>query len=399
MKILHVNYYDTQGGAAKAACRLHQALLDAKHESIMLVAEKKSNDDYVVEAFSPGKLRCLHIKQRLEVALTSLCRKQHRFPHSLNIFKSGLADKINSVNPDIVNLHWINGCMMSIKEIGQIKAPIVWTLHDGWAYCGAEHHHQHKDERFKTGYDQSSVFDLNRHVWKQKMKYWNKLDIDIVTPSSWLGDEAKESCVMANKSVHVIPNGVDLNIFKADNIKAVQKDKKTIAFGAFDINDWNKGGKELSEALSLLQDKYKDKLELLLIGNGHFESKFKSKNTGFVDSDEDIAKIYPKADVFVLASKYDNLPNMLIEAAACNVPVVAFDTGGIADIVEHKKNGYLAKAFDCEDFANGISWVLENPKYEKNCKTARKTVEDKFDVKKVAEQYLKLYKKVLETNE
>jgi len=394
MKILHVNYYDIQGGAAKAAYRLHRGLLDAGHESIMLVADKKSDDNSVIAAFSPSQLRWLHIKQRIEVALTSLCRKQHKFPHSLNIFNSGLVDQINSLKPDVVNLHWINGCMLSIKEIVRIKAPIVWTLHDTWAYCGAEHHHLRGDKRFKSGYNRTSVFDVNKYIWKQKLKYWDNLDFNIVAPSSWLGQEAAESCIMDGKNIEVIHNGIDLDIFNPQKKKEPSKDKKVIAFGAFDINDWNKGGEELLNILRILRDKYKCEFELLLIGNGQFDDEFKSRSTGFIFADADIAAIYPNADIFVLASKYDNLPNMLVEASACGVPVVGFDTGGISDIIT-EKNGYLAKAFDCEDFASGLDFVLDDKNNVELSKNARRLAEDKFDIKNIAQQYIKLYEKIV----
>lgn len=394
MKILHVNYYDIRGGAAKAAYRLHRGLIDSGCESIMLVAEKDTDDNSIISAFSAKQINHLHIKQKIESALTRLSRLRHNFPHSLNIFDSWLVEKINSIKPDIVNLHWINGCMLSIKELAKIEAPIVWTLHDAWAYCGAEHHHVHGDTRYKNGYDNNSKFNLNRYVWQQKRKHWNDWDFSIIAPSSWLGQEAAESCIMNNKNVEVIHNGLDVNIFtpSGNNEKA---GKKIIAFGAFDVNDWNKGGSELLEALGILRDKYKQEFELLLIGNGEFDSPFQAKSTGFIESDKAIAEAYSSADAFVLASKYDNLPNMLVEASACGVPLVGFETGGIPDIIKNKQNGYSAKAFDSEDLARGLNYVLDDENNIRLSKNAREFAVNKFDIKKVAAQYINHYKKIL----
>jgi glycosyltransferase involved in cell wall biosynthesis len=359
----------------------------------MLVADKVSNDNSVTNALPCSQLKLIKFKQKFESLICAGLRRKHKFPHSLNIFKSGLADEINSVKADIVNLHWINGCMLSIKEITQIKAPIVWTLHDAWAFCGAEHHHLHDDNRYKEGYD--SIRDLNRYVWRQKRKYWDNLNFNIVTPSTWLGKEAAESCIMRNKNIQVIHNGIDLNVFKPPPEKKSSKDKKLIAFGAFDVNDWNKGGGELLEALRILRDKYKREFELLLIGNGRFDDEFKVKNTGFISSDADIAPIYPQADVFVLASKYDNLPNMLVEASACGVPLVGFDTGGIPDIIKTGKNGYLAKAFNCEDLAHGLDFVLNDKNSIELSKNARESAEKNFDIKNIARQYIELYEEII----
>jgi glycosyltransferase involved in cell wall biosynthesis len=200
---------------------------------------------------------------------------------------------------------------------------------------------------------------------------------------------------MRNKNIQVIHNGIDLNVFKPPPEKKSSKDKKLIAFGAFDVNDWNKGGGELLEALRILRDKYKREFELLLIGNGRFDDEFKVKNTGFISSDADIAPIYPQADVFVLASKYDNLPNMLVEASACGVPLVGFDTGGIPDIIKTGKNGYLAKAFNCEDLAHGLDFVLNDKNSIELSKNARESAEKNFDIKNIARQYIELYEEII----
>ncbi|MDD5598544.1 MAG: glycosyltransferase [Victivallaceae bacterium] len=393
MRILHINYYDIQGGAAKAAYRLHRGLLETGQDSGMFVAEKKSNDNSVQQLFSKSRLQSLHITQRLEVMLAYWARKHHNFHHSLNCFNSGIVSQINSFEPDIVNLHWINGCMVSNKEIAQINAPIIWTLHDNWAYSGAEHYHFSGDERYRNGYGKSSFWDVNRLVWSQKIKYWKNLDFSVVAPSSWIGKEAAASRIMSGKNIQVIHNGIDLNTFSPQT-KENNRQRKTIAFGAFDLSDWNKGGRELLQALRILRDKHKREFELLLIGNGKFGAEFQNRSTGFIVADKDLAKAYQQADVFVLASKYDNLPNMLVEASACGTPLAAFNTGGIPDIVEHRENGYLAEAFNSEDLADGINYILDDKNHSRLASTARKSAEKKFDINNIVSKYINLYKSI-----
>jgi glycosyltransferase involved in cell wall biosynthesis len=176
--------------------------------------------------------------------------------------------------------------------------------------------------------------------------------------------------------------------------------KKIIAFGSMNINDSNKGGKELEAIIHIISERYSE-VEIITIGSGAKPAQWSNLNVhnlGHLENEIEIAKFYSASDLFILPSKQDNLPNMIMEAMACSTPSVGFDIGGVPDMIEHQHNGYLAKAFDCEDFAQGIQWLLDNPEYDKICHNARKTVEDKFDIKKVVSQYTKLYKEILDQN-
>jgi glycosyltransferase involved in cell wall biosynthesis len=399
MKIVHVNYYDIKGGAAKAAYRLHCSLLNAGHESIMLVAEKFSDDNSVRVAFSANELKWIHIKQRIESFICRLPRRTHDLAHALNLFNSRLPEYINSLKPDMVHLHWINGCMLSIKDIARINGPIAWTLHDNWVYCGAEHYHKLNNDAFKNSY--CGIFSINNLTWRRKCKAWANMPFSIATPSRWIGKEANESVLLGEKNITVIPNGVDIDVFKPYNktlIKqklGIAENKLVVAFGAFAVNDKNKGGPELLTALNILYQKYKSQIEVLLIGHGEINLPFKIHSTGYISDDLEIAEFYSAADIFILPSKQDNLPNMIMEAMACGTPSVGFSTGGIPDMIDHKINGYLAEAFDCKDFANGIQRLLDSPEYDKICCNAREKVEDKFNINNIATQYIELYKQVL----
>ena len=105
------------------------------------------------------------------------------------ILPSSWIKKINESTADIVNLHWTQHEMLSISDISKINKPVVWTLHDMWGFCGAEHISW--DDRWEKGYNKNnrptheSGFDLNKWTWKRKIKYWKK-PIQIITPSNWL---------------------------------------------------------------------------------------------------------------------------------------------------------------------------------------------------------------------
>ena len=156
MKILHVNYSDGDGGAAIAVKRLHNILIQKKIDSYLLVSEKKYNDKKTLNIpKNSEKIKNL-IKNSLNRKLSSLFKINNFNSFSLNIIPSKLLKKINQVNPDIVNLHWIGNETISIKDIKKIKSKIVWTMHDMWPFCGTEHYTL--DDGFIDGYKISQLF-------------------------------------------------------------------------------------------------------------------------------------------------------------------------------------------------------------------------------------------------
>ena len=138
--------------------------------------------------------------------------------HSPQIFSSPFWLKaINESDADIIHLHWFQNEMISVSDISKIKKPLVWTLHDMWGFCGAEHISY--DRRWKEGYLKKNRpvgeghFDLNRWTWIRKKKYW-KDPINIITPSDWMKQNVKISYLMKKWPVYSIPNAIDMKIWK-----------------------------------------------------------------------------------------------------------------------------------------------------------------------------------------
>lgn len=412
MKVLHINTNDISGGAARAAYRLHGGLLGQDIESEMLVQRKESNDPTVS---TPYKTNLGKIYARLRPKFNSIIQKLQKTDnpiiHSSNVLPSGLHKKINRSDADIVHLHWVNGEMISIKEISKIKKPLVWTLHDMWAFSGSEHYdYLDNPQRYKNGYhkhnrpDSYKGVDIDRWTWNRKVKYWQNKKINIVTCSNWLAKCARESKLFDNKNIQAIPNGLDLTIYKpvktewARSILNIPKgdNKKYILFGAMSAtSDKRKGFEQLKKALSYIDDK---NYKLLIFGSEGYENiSFNLPTTylGRLNDDETLALAYSAADVMVVPSLQDNLPNTAVEATACGTPVAAFSIGGLPDIINHKENGYLAEAYDPEDLAAGIKWVVDDrDRNRKLGNRARVKAEKQFDVKEVAKQYFELYKTV-----
>ena len=414
MKILHLNISDIQGGAARAAYRIHKGLTALGHDSSMLV-QSKFTDEFNIHAPKTHIARLFNpFRVYLDLLPCSFYKKREKVPFSSAIVPENIYAKINIFNPDIIHLHWIGRGFLKIESLRKLEKPLVWTLHDMWAFTGGCHY----DEgcgRYQENcgccpiLGSSKNNDLSRRIWNRKNKAWKDLDLTIVSPSSWLAECAKNSSLLKDRRIKVIHNGIDLDVFKpikksqARDILGIKQDKKIILFGAMSAtSDKRKGFQYIEKALSQLRKTDCDQYVLVVMGAS--EPKIPPKfgleclYLGRLHDEVSLSLLYSAADVFVAPSIQENLANTVVESVACGIPVVAFDIGGMPDMVEHKINGYLAKPFEPEDLARGIEWVLEDEdRKETLSQKAREKAERCFDVKKVAQQYINLYSEVFES--
>ena len=217
----------------------------------------------------------------------------------------------------------------------------------------------------------------------------------------------KESKLMSNWPVSVIPYPLNIKFFKpmdkkiARNQLKVPLDIPLILFGAIGgVKDYRKGFDLLVSSLEHLKNDSKTKkFQLVVFGQEEPKSPpklgFLVHYVGYLNNDISLRLIYNSADAMIVPSRQDNLPNTCLEAQACGVPIVAFNTGGLSDIIEHKKTGYLAKAFDTKDLANGITYVLDQIDTKKLGKNARQKALEKYLPKTIAEKYKSIYERVL----
>ena len=403
MKILIVNTSDTQGGAARAAYRLHRALLDNGTKSQMLVQDKISDDWTVIGPISKLQKGINKLRPTLESISTKFYKNKTKTLVSTSwLGFNNIANRINKINPDIVHLHWICGGMMRIENIAKIKAPIVWSLHDNWAFTGGCHiMWECKKYKNECGscprLSSNKENDLSRKTFNRKQKAFSqKKDITIVGLSRWLNNCSKNSTLLQDKKHINLPNPIDTNVFKPfDKVKArelwsLPQDKKLVLFGAMSaVSDINKGFKELSEALHKLQDK---DIEFVVFGSSEPQNPpnfgFKTHYLGHIHDDISLVTLYSAVDVMVVPSLQEAFGQTASESMACGIPVVCFNTTGLKDIVEHKKTGYLAKPFDITDLKCGIEWIMNNENYDKLCENARKKVVKEFNNKVVAQKYI-----------
>lgn len=404
MKILIVNYSDSFGGAARAAYRLQKALEGIGVDCRMLVQDKRGADCKVIGP----KNNILNFINLLRAKLDNLPVKFFKMPNNSSLFSpswlgfSGISKQINDINPDIVHLHWICGAMMSIEDIAKINAPIVWSLHDMWAFTDGFHYCDEYEKK-STNNEVKKNF-LRRSVFKRKHKtYLKKKDIIIIGLSKWIHDCSKSSFLLGEKEHFNLPNPINTNIFKsvnkdqARNLLNLPLNKKIVLYGAMSAtSDVRKGFKELSNALKKIDS---DEIEFAVFGASQPKNLSdldkKINYLGHINDDISMVNLYSAVDLLVVPSLQENLSNVIMESLACGNPVVAFDIGGNSDMIEHKYNGYLAQPFDTSDMAYGINWILNNKNINEIKKNARKKVEEEFDSYHVAERYFKIYKKLL----
>lgn len=412
-KILHVSYSDWMGGADRAASRIHLALRAMGLDSFMRVVRPEDRSPFVDGPRSSFDRAASLVRPRVASLVRNALRTDNRNLHSPAVVPSRIHRELNRGDADVVHLHWIGNEMISISELARLRKPIVWTLHDMWAFCGAEH--ISGDDRWRGGYtknnrsDIEEGFDLNRWVWRRKRKHWRK-PMQLVAPSQWLRNCVEESALMGEWPVEVIPNPIDVDSWRpvskaaARDILGLPQDIQMVAFGAIGGTlSHNKGFDILTSAIRHLAMDCKE-LSLLVIGGLASPEApdlgIPQYYLGRLRDEVSMRLAYSAADVYVIPSRVENFPNAGLESAACATPIVAFSVGGLSDIVDHKKTGYLAKPYDPMGLAEGIAWVLRDMgRSEALGLAARAKAVSCWTPQIVAEKYAALYRRVVNSRD
>ena len=414
-RILHLSTTDIQGGAARGAYWLHRALASKGVDSLMLVDRKYSDDKSVLAPANGGRL-VRRLRSCAEILPILRYRKTDDSYWSVNWVPSRIGALIDAVAPDIVHLHWSGGGFLPIQAFKHLRRPVVWTLRDMWPFTGGCHYTA-GCQRYRTGCgccpQLRSTFshDLSRRVFERKQMHWRDLDLWLVPISGWLADVARSSPLFRERPIEVIPNGLDLRRFRPAEKELARKlwnlpqDRQLILFGALNATaDRRKGYAALCRAVSALaRAGWRERAELVVFGSdggdGHSTLGLDVRYVGHVQDDYRLSLLYAGADVMVVPSLQESFGKTLIEAMACATPVVAFDSGGPSDIIEHQRTGYLARPFYAEDLARGIAWCLEG--HERSTElgnAARARAESLYDIDMVADRYRALYLRIMETS-
>lgn len=413
MRVLIVNTSERTGGAAVAASRLMEALNNNGVKAKMLVRDKET--DRLTVAAVPGQkwMQFYFLWERFVVWLRLYFNRKHLFEVDIANCGADVTQLPEFQEADVVHLHWINQGMLSLKGIRKILntgKPVVWTMHDIWPATAICHltldcrnfETQCAHCRLLPG--SGSTNDLSTQIWKRKQQMLNDRQITFVTCSQWLAGEAQKSALLKGQRVVSIPNPIDTHIYTPkDKQQARQRvglptEGRIILFASQRVTNRNKGMGYLLEACRLLAEQYPEKKEDITVAilGGHAEEiegqlPFRTCPLGYVNDEQRIVDIYNAADVFVLPSLSENLPNTIMEAMACGVPSVGFRIGGIPEEIDHQQNGYVADYCSSEDLARGIWWTLYEADHEAVRKACLQKVAHNYSQQSVANRYLEVY--------
>jgi len=418
VKIVHLNAYDISGGAARAAYRLHKSLLHLGHDSTMFVASSDS-DDPTVRSFAPPTdlASRLHRRIREEWLSRNFARQRasrpdgyERFSDDRTVTDGTLAAQLPPC--DIINLHWIAGFIDYQQFFAAATAarPVVWTLHDMNAFTGGCHYDLGCGKYMNQcgacpQLGSSEPKDLAYDIWRRKRKVFDTIStnrLHMITPSRWLAREVRRSTLASQFSVSVIPNGVDIHSFvpraraTARDVFGIRKNAKVVLFVADAISVRRKGFVYLAQALNNLRD-VRD-VTLLCLGRGAtpVEVQIPCVDVGSLANDRLLSFAYSAADLFVIPSLQDNLPNTVLEALACGTPVVGFNVGGIPDMVRPGITGLLSPAADGAALREAIVELLYAPSRRAQMAAAcRQVAVEEYALEIQARRYVELYEKIL----
>lgn len=413
MKCLLISTFEQRGGAARSAHRLYRGLNHLGVDIRMLVQYKESADSNVVGP--RGLLACLGAEMRPYLdALPLFCyRSRLSPPWSLAWLPNNIDAEVASYAPDIIHLHGVGHGFLPLNAISRLNKPLIWTLHDSWTFTGGCHL-PGDCERYtgRCGWcpqlNARHERDLSRWGWSRKAAIWEQLDVTFVTPSHWLASRAASSSLLGSKRIKVIPNGIDVTCFTPGNrgscrtALGLPQDEIVLLYGASAFTkDANKGFQLLQDSLKLVNERLpKMKLMLALFGDPNYRETelqgIQVRSYGHVSSEEQLVMLYGAANIFILPSLQENLPNTVMESMACGTPCVAFDVGGVRDLVSHCENGFVANAADENELSEGIIWMLaDDDRRARMGSQARKAIEDGFSLTEVANRHLSHYGDIL----
>ncbi|MCB1314828.1 MAG: glycosyltransferase [Leptospiraceae bacterium] len=429
MRPLLISTSDSRGGASIAAWRLHMGLRAQEVDSTLLISHSDRytrTENHAVKDSQPQanaiadnvypahglRRRIDSIRGYADQIPLRLYIRRSGLPFSTTLF-SGYPDaRISDIDYDILHLHWINTGFIHPRWFQHARKPLVWTCHDAWPMTGGCHIIG-ECTRYMDCCGSCPVLgsntqnDLSRWVWKRKKRAWQDItpeELTLIAPSRWMADRISESALLGRFPVHVIPNGIDITQYKpidkslARRRMGLPEKAPVILFGAVNaVSDSNKGYTLLESALAEIHSDYPE-ARAVVFGSDAGPANIggiPAYYTGPLRQPDLLVQAYSAADVMCVPSRQESFGLTAAEAMACGTAVVAFATSGLLDIVDHRRNGYLATPFDAGDFARGIRYVLDNPKKSLSMK-ARKKIEANFDMERVVRIHKSLYADLLD---
>jgi glycosyltransferase involved in cell wall biosynthesis len=422
MNVLIISTFDIFGGAGKAAYRLNDGLNSCGINSFMLVKEKRSPDRRVLTVKpldDHNSLNHIRIFKKITKEYIGKIKTDSfsgRFSLGYPGFDLGPSEAVRKA--DIINLHWVDEFLSPESVYGLLKLgkPLIWTLHDHNPFTGGCHYTLgcelfKKDCKPCPQLDNDS-FNIAYYNLKYKRELIDEKKITLVSPSKWLAGVVRQSSIFQTSNIKIIANSIDTDSYTPQDKKKAKReagiDEKciTILTGVSSWNPRRKGFGELLTILKYLKGKWrfknlirKKKVLLLSMGNPGKELKdlkIPFRAFEYTDSEKELSNIYNRADLFLLPSTEDNLPNTMLEAMACATPVIAFQVGGMTDVIKDGKTGRLLPLKDTRKFAEAILDLIFHP----NKRTylggqSRMLIEKEYKLVDQAKRYSELFYELL----
>ena len=380
LKVLHLSTYDVNGGAARAAHSLHQAMIEQGIDSTMIVGCKGSTDPRVHEVGS-SQFRTAQWADRQLWRLQQSPLKTWRSPAR---FSSISAQDINQSDADIVHLHWVTDGFLSVEEIGRITKPIVWSMYDMWTFTGTEHYGvDTPNARWRSGYTaanrppEESGLDIDRWTFQRKSTHWERISrtTTLVPASRWMKSAVEASELLSAWSIFKIPHVVDTDFFAPipahearQELGLPLRSPLALFLSSAGIDDPRKGWDLLEEALPAVVASYPD-LQVVIVGPiPSPDRRVQVERTvgakvhwiGIVKSSTGLRDLYNSASVVVVPSRDDNMPLTAMEAQSCGRPVAGFAVGGLPDAILDPGSGALAPPGDATALSQSIKFCLDH---------------------------------------
>ena len=411
MRVLIITTSVRIGGAAIAANRLMQALKKNGVKARMLVRDKQTDQLTVVSIGYGWTQPIKFLWERVSIFAANKFSKRNLFLVDIANAGTDITKNIEFERADVIHLHWVNQGYLSINNLNKILHSgkrVVITMHDQWYFTGICHysgdcdkytshcHHCTLMNGTALGDFASQLFDKKQHIYEDSK-------VTFVGCSQWMANLARTSALTQGHKVVSIPNAINTEQFRPLDKTAARKELclplkgKLLLFGCQRITDERKGFRYLVDALQILKrdnPEIAQNTEIVVVG-GKADSisshlPFSIIPVSYVSDPQKMIALYNAVDLYVTPSLQDNLPNTIMEALACGTPCVGFDVGGIPEMIDHKKNGYVARYKDSADFAEGIKWVLTSDHDTLSAK-AREKVMNNYTEDIVAKKYIEVY--------
>lgn len=428
MRKLRIGIASTEGqglgGAVRATRRLMDGLRQRGHDVYLIsLGVARGNDAIGVSAAPPRSADDgLALNANLWLQQNYIAPRRTAVSNtffSAEVAGFGLGNGSLAEQFDILNLHWTANFLAphTLAELLSRQCPVLCTLHDMAAFTGGCHYtagcERYREQCSPCPQLQSDELGLTRWTLEQKRRCLTAEKLRLIAPSRWLANCAVESGLFAPERVCTIANGLDTDIFRptetiaAKRLLGIDPRTKTLLFGAADNREHRKGFDLLVEVWRHIADdaRVKDllaerRIRVLVFGEGTDALEAvgtPTLNLGAIHNESRLALIYSAADLLVLSSRQDNLPNILLESMACATPAIAFDIGGVPDVVRDRVNGRLIPPFDIAEMSRAmVESLTRDETVTAMGAMARKTILEHHDLDSQAAAYEELFMRLLQ---